>query len=263
MSLNTQTVAAEDHVEHADVEVGGSMPTMSLGERRLRKVPVRIALGALAGPLFVGAFSAIGARRPGYNWRRHAVSSLGARRGGWLQRSNFMLTGWLYIVAASGLARSPRRIVGSRLVPVLVGAAGVGLIGSGVFVTDPVGGFPPSSFDGDNADTAAPARAAQSRSGAMHNLSAIPIFVGIPLAGMLSAVASTGSKEYRWAGYSFGSSLVMVASFVLFGRAFGGAPRLVAKAGIFQRISVATGFGWLSALSLRALASYYRNWAPR
>jgi len=81
----------------------------------------------------------------------------------------------------------------------------------------------------------------------------MPIFVGIPMAGILSAVSSARKREYRWAGYSVGSSLVMATSFVLFGAAFGGAPRLVAKAGIFQRISVATGLGWVSALSLRSL----------
>jgi hypothetical protein len=38
----------------------------------------------------------------------------------------------------------------------------------------------------------------------------------------------------------------------LMGRAFGGVPRFVGKGGIFQRISIASGFGWLTALSLRA-----------
>jgi hypothetical protein len=47
----------------------------------------------------------------------------------------------------------------------------------------------------------------------------------------------------------------MVGSTVLFGAAFGGAPRVVANGGTFQRISIGTGFGWLSALSLRPLAS--------
>jgi hypothetical protein len=35
--------------------------------------------------------------------------------------------------------------------------------------------------------------------------------------------------------------------------------RNVAQAGIFQRISIATGGGWLSAVSLRALASLRRG----
>jgi len=166
---------------------------------------------------------------------------------------NFMLIGSLYLVAASGLARCPRRVIGSRLTPVLVAAAGAGLIGSGVFATDPVGGFPPTSPGRDGVGIGAPEKAVPSRSGAMHNLCAIPIFVGTPLAAMSCAASSARSREYRWAGYSAASSLVMVGSFGLFGAAFGGAPRLVAKGEIFQRISIAAVFGWLSALSLRTL----------
>lgn len=229
-----------------------------MAELRSPAVRARIALGAIAGPLFVGAFTAIGERRAGYDWRRHAVSSLGAGHPGWPQRSNFMLTGSLYLVAASGLARAPRRVVGARVVPVLVGAAGAGLIGAGVFVTDHLAGFPPSS-DGNDAGPDVTPRAAPSRSSTLHDLSAIPVFVGIPVAGMVSSVSSARKREYRWAGYSVASSLLMVAASVLFGAAFGGAPRLVAKGGIFQRISIAAGFGWLTALSLRALASLRRR----
>jgi hypothetical protein len=125
---------------------------MSLVRSRPRDSLLLTALGAIAGPLFVTAFTVIGAKRAGYDWKRHAVSSLGTERNGWTQRLNFVLTGIMYVFAASGLARSSRNVVGSRLVPALVGAAGVGLIGSGVFVTDPVGGFPPPSTVDDESE---------------------------------------------------------------------------------------------------------------
>jgi hypothetical protein len=209
--------------------------------------------------LFVSAFTVIGARRTGYDWTRDPVSSLAIGSPGWRQRANFMVTGALYLLAASRLARCPRRIVGPAAVPLLVGAAGAGLIGSGVFVTDPVAGFPPPSVDGGEAGATQPTKAVPSRSGNLHNLFAIPIFVGVPLAGIVSAVSSGRIREYRWAGYSVGSSLVMVISFVRFGKAFSGVQSPVARGGIFQRISVATGFGWMSALSLRVLVSARRN----
>jgi Protein of unknown function (DUF998) len=226
-------------------------------------ISIRLVLGSLAGPLFVGSFTAIGARRAGYDWRRHAVSSLATGRPGWLQRANFVLTGLLYLLAASALACCPRRVVGSRAVPMLVGAAGAGLVGSGVFVTDPVAGFPPASSAEDGAGVAVPGKGSQSRSGALHNLCAIPVFIGIPVAGMLCAASAVRNKEYRWAGFSAGSSLAMVGSFVLFGAAFGGAPRLAASGVVFQRVSIAAVFGWLSALSLRGLASSPGSCSPR
>jgi hypothetical protein len=124
-----------------------------------------------------------------------------------------VLTGSLLLVAASGLARCPRRTVGSRLVPVLVGATGAGQIGSGVIVTDPIGGFPPPSSDRDGTGTTAPARSPLSWSGAIHNFCAIPIFVGIPLTASCPPFPLRRGR-YRWAGYSLAPSLVMVASFV-------------------------------------------------
>ncbi|MGH2872654.1 MAG: DUF998 domain-containing protein, partial [Solirubrobacteraceae bacterium] len=216
-------------------------------------VRARTACGVVAGPLFVSAFTAIGARRAGYDWRRYPVSSLADGRGGWAQRANFVLAGALYCIAGTGLARSSRRAVGPPAVPALILAAGAGLIGSGAFVTDPVDGFPPSEPERARDGVDVPPVVEVTREGRLHNLFAIPIFAGIPTAALICAGSATRRREYRWAGYCAGSAVGMVGALVLFGAAFGAAPRLSGRGGVFQRISVATGFGWLSALSLRSL----------
>lgn len=226
---------------------------MSAGPSNPLRAQTEVACGIVAGPLFVSSFTALGARRAGYHWRAHAVSSLAAGRGGWSQRANFALTGALYCIAARGLARSPRPTVRPRVVPALVFGVGGGLVGSGLFVTDPVAGFPPSSRDQDGAD--GPLAVAPTRTGQLHNLCAVPIFAGIPAAALTCAVSGARRGEYRWASYSAASAVAMTSAFVLFGVAFGGAPRLAAQGGLFQRISITTGFGWLSALSLRTLIS--------
>jgi hypothetical protein len=64
------------------------------------------------------------------------------------------------------------------VVPGLVFAAGVGLIGSGLFVTDPVAGFPPREHGLGGALDAKP-EVEPTRGGRLHNLCGIPIFVGI------------------------------------------------------------------------------------
>jgi Protein of unknown function (DUF998) len=212
-------------------------------------VRAKTACGVLAAPVFVGTFTAIGARRAGYDWRRHAVSSLGTGREGWAQRANFIVVGSLYCAAAQGLAQSPAQAVGPSVVPAIILAAGVGLIGSGVFVTDPVAGFPPS----EQAPDAVAPSSASARAGKLHNLCALPIFVGIPIAALASAGSAALRRDYRWAACCAGSAIGMTGTFVLFGAALGGAPRLAGHAGVFRRFSVAAGFGWLSALSLRAL----------
>jgi hypothetical protein len=201
----------------------------------------------------VSSFTAIGAKRAGYDWRRHAVSSLADGPGGWFQRANFILTGSLFCIAAHGLARSPKQTAVPRVVPALTFAVGGGLIGSGLFVTDPVAGYPPSAGDQDEADPNRPVIA--TREGTLHNLCATPIFVGIPIAATTSATSAAHRGHYRWASYSAGSAIAMGSATALFGAAFGGAPRLARHGGLLQRLSIATGFGWLSALSLRALTS--------
>ena len=213
-------------------------------------VETKIACGVIAGPVFVATFTALGARRAGYDWRRHAVSSLAVAREGWGQRANFMLVGGLYCVAARGLVRSSSRVGEPAVVPALVCAAGVGLIGSGVFVTDPVAGFPPEHAAGA---VGATAEVAPTRSGQLHNLCAIPIFVGLPAAALVDAGSAVRRREYGWAACCAGTAIGMASACALFGAAFGGAPTLVPRGGLFQRISIATGFGWLSALSIRAL----------
>ena len=226
---------------------------MTMGRRvadgRHTAVRAKTACGVFAAPVFIGAFTLIGARRAGYDWRRHAVSSLGAGREGWAQRANFVVVGALYCVAAGGLAQSHAEVVGPSVVPAITLAAGVGLIGSGVFVTDPVGGFPPSEQGSDGGSRPS----APTRAGKLHNLCAIPIFVGIPIEALVCAGSAGRRRDFRWAACCAASAVGMTGSFVLFGAGFGGVSRLAALAGVFQRISIATGFGWLSALSLRAL----------
>jgi hypothetical protein len=227
---------------------------VSVGGRSPRKRSTQILCGAFAGPLFVAAFTVIGASRRGYDWRRYPVSSLAIGRQGWQQRINFILAGVLYLCAAAGLGRSDRRRIGPRAVPALVAGVGIGLIGSGLFVTDYVGGPPSEGSDVKNLGPADAAPTRRTRAGQMHNLCGIPVFAGIPIAGLASAATAVQSRDYRWAWYSAGSSTVMAGTLLLFGAAIRGQSRLRGKGGVFQRISIAIGLGWLSSLSLRGLS---------
>jgi len=233
------------------------VPALRAIESSPLAVRARIACSVIAGPLFVVGFTAIGARRAGYEWRRHAVSSLASGHEGWSQRLNFVLVGGLYCSGAAGLARRAKEVVGPRALPALIFGAGAGLIGSGLFVTDPVAGFPPSA--GAPEGVCGQSGGQVTRAGTLHNLCAIPIFFGIPIAALTCAVSAARRRESRWAIYSAGSAFVMGATSQLFGAAFGGSPRLAARGGVFQRISIASGFGWVSALSPRALVCSHRS----
>jgi len=200
--------------------------------------------GAAAGPAFVAVFLLEGARREGYRPLRHSVSSLALGPRGWIQAGNFAMTGTLFVAGAAGLARAGDRGASGRVAPALIGAAGAGLIGSAVFTTDPVNGYPPGTLD----EVIRP-----SRRGIAHNLAAIPVFLGLPAAALASSVRSWRAGQRGLALYSAGTAVAMPAVMALADAGFGQSPRLAHLGGLFQRVSIITGFAWLTAISARAL----------
>jgi hypothetical protein len=72
---------------------------------------------------------------------------------------------------------------------------------------------------------------------------------GLPAAALGCGWRSWRAGRRRFGLYSAGSAVTMLTTMVLAGGGFGQSPRLVNVAGVFQRISIITGFAWLSALS--------------
>jgi hypothetical protein len=203
-----------------------------------------LSCGLAAGPVFVTAFLIQGAIREGYRPSRHPVSSLALGPRGWVQAANFAVTGALVIAGAAGLRRAGDPALSTRVGPALIGAAGAGLIGAAVFATDPVSGYPPGT-------PAAPI--APSPTGLVHNLVAVPVFVGLPAAALTSSWRSVRSGQRGFGLYSAVTGPAMFATAALAGAGFSQSPRLVNLAGLFQRASIVTGLGWLTALFARAL----------
>jgi hypothetical protein len=200
--------------------------------------------GLAAGPVFVAAFLAEGAIREGYRPLRHPVSSLALGSRGWIQAGNFAVTGMLLLAGAAGLSRAGDPAVTGRAAPALIGAAGAGLLGSAAFATDPVSGYPPGTPG---------ALQHPSRTGTIHNLCGIPVFLGLPAAALTYGRGSWRSGQRRLGLCSAGTAITMLAATVLAGAGFGQSPRLVGLGGLFQRISIITGFAWLTAVSARTL----------
>jgi hypothetical protein len=98
--------------------------------------------GVLAGPLFLTAWALQAFTRDGFDPDRHPLSLLSLDDLGWVQITNFVVTGALFVVCAVGLRRVLHPGPGGTWGPRLVGAFGAGLIVSGVFVTDPGAGYP-------------------------------------------------------------------------------------------------------------------------
>ena len=95
--------------------------------------------GAIGGPLFIAVFTVEGARRDGCGPLREPVSALALGERGWVQRIDFVATGMLMLGCSRGLGRLPAdHPAASPWGAGLVGLYAIGLVGAGVFVTDPV-----------------------------------------------------------------------------------------------------------------------------
>jgi hypothetical protein len=201
--------------------------------------------GVISGPFFVITFLIEGLTRLNYNWLRHPVSSLALGDFGWVQVANFIITGLLTLTYAVGLWRALRTPGGSTWGPLLVGLFAIGLLGAGIFLTDPVSGYPPGTPDLHLVYSSNSAR--------LHDLFGIPVFIGLPLACFVFCRWFARLGERGWAIYSVVSGFTMLASFILASMGFAQAEGLADFGGLFQRISIIIGFGWLTLLAIHLL----------
>ena len=198
--------------------------------------------GMWAGPVFAATFLAEGAVRHGYQPLHHPVSSLALGPRGWTQTANFAVTGALCLAGAAGLRLAGDHVADSRTGPIMVAAAGAGLIGSAAFRTDPVGGYPPGTPD-------MPVEA--SRAGTAHTLAAVPVFFGLPAAA--ACYGWRAGQPRGFAIYCAATAVTMPVTMVLAGAGFGQSSRLGGYGGLLQRAGIITGFAWLTTVSARAL----------
>jgi Protein of unknown function (DUF998) len=179
--------------------------------------------GLAARPVFVTTFLAEGATRPGYRPLRHPVSSLALGPRGWVQTANFAVTGTLVLAAAAGLGHAADPALRTRAGRALIGAAGAGLIGAAVFATDPVSGYPPGTPD---------AITQPSHTGMMHNLAAVPVFLGLPAAAFTCSWQSARAGHRGFSLYCAATATTMLPTAALAGAGFNQSPRLVNLAGL-------------------------------
>lgn len=99
--------------------------------------------GMLAGPFYLLVALGQILVRPGFDLTKHPLSVLGNGDLGWVQITNFILTGLLTIAGALGMGRVLSAQRSGTWGPRLLGVYGLGLIGAGIFVAAPMDGFPP------------------------------------------------------------------------------------------------------------------------
>jgi hypothetical membrane protein len=197
-----------------------------------------LTCGAIAGPLFVITFLIEGATRPNYSPLRHPVSSLALDDFGWVQIANFIITGLFLLAFAIGSWRALRPAFWR---PLLLTMIGISLIGAGIFVTDPINGFPPNT----------PLMLMEYTShGRIHDLFGAMTFLGLPITCLVFCFGFARARKYGWAAYSAFSAIAMLVFFILASLGFSQTPGFSDFAGVFQRLSIISGLGWIALLAI-------------
>jgi hypothetical protein len=192
--------------------------------------------------LFVVSALVIGRFRERYDELRMPISLLAVGNYGWFQIANFVVSGMLMIAFALGL-RTVLAGRGSTWAPRLIAIVGVGLVGAGLFPTDPGRGFPPRNQ----------AEQGPTVHGHLHDVFSIAVFVGLPLAMCSLARNLSDRGESGWPRFLTACGLALAAGFVVIVVAFNADVWLADIAGLLQRLWVAIAFGVLSLVALRLL----------
>ena len=209
-----------------------------------------MACGVVAGPLFIAVLLIQAFAREGFDLSRHPLSLLSLGGLGWIQITNFVVTGALLVACAIGMRRVLRPGRGGTWAPRLVGAFGVGLILAGVFTTDAGAGFPPG----------APAGAPEQISwhGILHEVGFGLAFFGMVVGCLVFARRFAGLKRRGWVGACVGAAAavlvlaswpdtdgvsirLVIASAILFGFVAATAARLMRGLAVAAETSAAAG----------------------
>jgi len=207
--------------------------------------------GALAGPIFLVAALIIGRFRDRYDELRLPISLLAVGHDGWMQIVNFVVCGLSLVVLALGM----RRILtgrGSRSIPILIAIVGLGLVGAGLFPTDPGRGFPPR-------DQAEPGPTLH---GHLHDVFSVAVFVGLPATMFVLARYFRDRGAVRWARGSTLCGAALAVGFALILVGFNTEVWIADIAGLIQRLWVAIGFGFLSVVAIHLLHDVTGDAAP-
>lgn len=196
-------------------------------------VTVLLWAGALGSWLFVVVFLVDGGTRPGFHPVRQPVSALALGPRGWIQTTNFVVSGLAITAGAFAMAGALYSVLA-----LAVGIFGAALVASGLFPMDPMRGYPPGTPEDTPATT--------SRRHDLHDHAGTVVFLALPVAAVIAAFVLPGTG-WRW--YSGVTAALLFAGFGAFGTAWeDDDPR----AGLVQRVTIGVGWLWLGLLFLHA-----------
>lgn len=215
---------------HSITYAYATQPDLSRHAQRTRSL---LVAGAAAGPLFVGLVLAQAVTRGGFDPTHHPISLLSLGEHGWVQVTNFVVTGLLMCAFAAGVRRVLVTGTGRVWAPVLLALHGAGLVMGGVFLPDPGLGFPPGTPD------AVPDEL--SLHGILHAAAPMLAFTALVACCCVLGRRFRSDGEMAWAAYSVATAAVTLILCAWPGQEDAG-PRLA--------VAVTLGFCWTTLLAL-------------
>jgi hypothetical protein len=171
------------------------------------------------GVLFVLTYLVLGALAPGYDSLRDSISALEFTTLALGQQINFLVFGMLLCVFAVALRRELGAGRGAVLIPAVQLMSGVGVIGAGIFIHEP-----------------------------MHLVCDLITFNSALLSLLLFAWRFAGDSRWKgWTTLSILTALLMMG----FLTAFAVAQRLGGPAGLFEKLASLTRTSWSVLLVLQ------------
>ncbi len=207
---------------------------------------VLLTCGVIAGPLYLVMSLIQALTREGFDLTRHSWSLLSNGDLGWIHITNLVVSGLLVVAGAVGMRRTMHPGRGGTWAPLLVGVYGVGLIAAGVFVADPMAGFP--------AGTPAGPQVAISWHGLLHLIAAGVGFLALIAACFVFARRFAALGQWGWAAYSVATGVVFFAAF--FGIASGSSNPVIVLSFV---VAVVLAWAWLSTMAARLMPELTRR----
>lgn len=195
-----------------------------------------LAVGAAAGPVYLGVGLAQILLRPGFDMTRHPLSLMANGEFGWVQVANFVATAALVIAGAVGLWRAESGR-GLRASAALILVYGLSLVGAGLFRADPGAGFPPGTPE---------AMAEITASGLMHFALGGVGFLAFIAGALIRGVVHLRRGERTWGWYAIITGVLFFAAFIGIASGSGNAVTVLGFYG-----AIVLGFAWLTQMFLR------------
>jgi hypothetical protein len=202
-----------------------------------------LVFSTIAGPIYLVIWLLQIFVRVGYDPTRQDLSLLSNGQLGWIQIVNFLVSGLFTVVGALGMRRVLTKSGGRSWESLLLLVYGLGLIGAGIFVADPMNGFPPGTPNGPPINP--------TMSGTLHIVAGAIGFLSLIASCFIFAHKFRKSKQTGWTVFSMLTGVIFLGAFFGIASSSQLTGTAVQTATLIFSGAVVLSWSWITAVSLK------------